>query len=147
MAPRTPADGRPREGSDMEQLGYAWMLGEGDALSTVIGLAILVLIIAGIWRTFEKAGQPGWAAIIPIYNLIVLLQVARKPIWWILLFLVPIVNLIVAILVPMEVARLFGKGVGFGLGLAFFGFIFFPILGFGSAQYQAAPATNPDVFD
>jgi len=131
----------------MEELGYVLLLAQGDALAAVIGLALIVLAIAGIWRTFEKAGQPGWAAIIPIYNLIVLLQVARKPIWWILLFLVPIVNLIVSILVPMEVARRFGKGTGFGLGLAFLGFIFFPILGFGDAQYQAAPPSNAEVFD
>ena len=78
----------------------------------------------------------GWAAIIPIYNLIVLLQIAGKPLWWFFLFLIPIVNLVMAILVCIAVAEKFGKGAGFGVGLALLGFIFFPILGFGSAQYQ-----------
>lgn len=99
-------------------------------------LAIIVAIIAGFWKVFAKAGKPGWAAIIPIYNIIVLLEIAGKPLWWILLFLIPIVNLIMAILVGIAVARNFGKSDGFGIGLALLGFIFYPILGFGSAQYQ-----------
>ena len=103
-------------------------------------LAIVVLIIAGFWKVFTKAGQPGWAAIVPIYNLYILLKIAGKPGWWILLFFIPLVNLIIAILVAIEVAKAFGKGVGFGLGLAFLGFIFYPILGFGNATYQGAPA-------
>ena len=98
--------------------------------------AIIVAIIAGFWKVFTKAGKPGWAAIIPIYNIIVLLEIAGKPLWWILLFLIPIVNLIMAILVGIAVARNFGKSDGFGIGLALLSFIFYPILGFGSAQYQ-----------
>ena len=105
-------------------------------LFLAIYLAIVVVIIAGVWKVFMKAGQPGWAAIIPIYNLIVLLQIAGKPLWWFFLFLIPIVNLVMAILVCIAVAEKFGKGAGFGVGLALLGFIFFPILGFGSAQYQ-----------
>lgn len=118
-------------------------------LGSLIYLAIIVLVIAGIWKTFSKAGQPGWAAIIPIYNMIVLLQVAQKPIWWIILMFIPLVNVVVWILVAIEVAKQFDKGAGFGLGLAFLGFIFFPILGFGSAQYggggsaEAAPTQTP----
>ena len=103
-------------------------------------LAIVVLIIAGFWKVFTKAGQPGWAAIVPIYNLYILLKIAGKPGWWILLFFIPLVNLIIAILVAIEVAKAFGKGTGFGLGLAFLGFIFYPILGFGDATYRGAPA-------
>jgi len=105
-------------------------------LFLAIELAIVVAIIAGVWKTFVKAGKPGWAAIIPIYNLIVILQIAGKPLWWIILFLIPLVNLIMAILVGIAVAEKFGKGAGFGVGLALLGFIFYPILGFGSAQYQ-----------
>lgn len=85
-----------------------------------------------------KAGKPGWAAIIPIYNIIVLLQIADKPLWWIILFLIPLVNLIMAILVSIAVAEKFGKGAGFGVGLALLGLFFYPILGFGDAQYQGA---------
>ena len=106
------------------------------AVGSIIWLAILIAILAGVWKAFTKAGKPGWGAIIPIYNGILLLEIAGRPIWWIILFFIPLVNLIVAIVVSIDVARNFGKGVGFGLGLAFLGFIFYPILGFGSAQYQ-----------
>ena len=98
------------------------------AIVLIIQLAIVVGFIAGVWKTFTKAGQPGWGAIIPIYNVILLLEIAGRPIWWILLFLIPIVNLVVAIIMAIDVAKNFGKGVGFGLGLAFLGFIFDPIL-------------------
>lgn len=102
----------------------------------IVQLLLIIVAIAGMWATFAKAGKPGWAVIIPIYNLIVLLEIAGKPIWWIILFFIPCVNIIMMIIVPIEVAKNFGKGAGFGLGLAFLGFIFYPILGFGSAQYQ-----------
>ncbi|MGB7749159.1 MAG: DUF5684 domain-containing protein [Verrucomicrobiia bacterium] len=104
----------------------------------LIFLVILVAIIAGIWRVFTKAGKPGWAAIVPIYNLIVLLEIAGKPLWWIILFFIPLVNLIAAILVGIAVAKNFGKSDAFGIGLGLLGFIFYPILGFGDAQYQGA---------
>jgi hypothetical protein len=101
-----------------------------------IELAIFILIIAGMWKVFVKAGQPGWAAIVPIYNIIVLLQISGKPVWWILLFLIPVVNLVIAILVGIAIAKNFGKSDAFGVGLGLLGFVFYPILGFGDAQYQ-----------
>lgn len=102
----------------------------------LIQIAVIALIIAGIWKTFEKAGQPGWAALIPFYNGYVLLQVAGRPGWWLLLFFIPFVNIIIAIIVSIDVAKNFGEGTGFGLGLAFLGFIFYPLLGFGEARYR-----------
>lgn len=112
-------------------------------LFMLIQLALIVGFIAGMWKTFVKAGKPGWGAIIPIYNVILLLEIAGRPLWWILLFLIPLVNFIFYIIVSMDVARNFGKGAGFGLGLALLGFIFYPILGFGDAKYQgsAQPAS------
>src|SRR5262245_15799552 len=104
--------------------------GGGSTVVLLVELVLAVLIIAGLWGTFAKAGKPGWAAIIPIYNAVVLLEIAGKPIWWVLLLLIPCVNFIVSILVAMDVAKNFGKGAGFGLGLAFLPFIFYPILGF-----------------
>jgi len=98
-------------------------------------LAFIVFEIVAFWKVYAKAGQPGWAVLIPIYNVYVLLKIAGKPGWWLLLFLIPLVNLIIAILVAIEVAKAFGHGAGFGLGLAFLGFIFYPILGFGSSTY------------
>jgi hypothetical protein len=107
-------------------------------IPVIVSLAVLIVVIAGVWKTFEKAGKPGWAAIIPIYNMIVLLEVARRPIWWFILMFIPIVGIVIAIIVSIDVAKNFGKEAGFGLGLAFLGFIFYPILGFGDARYQAA---------
>ncbi|MEW6365687.1 MAG: DUF5684 domain-containing protein [Acidobacteriota bacterium] len=101
----------------------------------LIWLVILVVVIAGLWKVFTKAGKPGWACIIPIYNVIVILQIAGRPVWWIILLLIPVVNLVIAIMVGIDIAKAFGKGTGFGLGLVFLGFIFYPILGFGSAEY------------
>jgi hypothetical protein len=99
-------------------------------------LAFMVLMIASVWMIFSKAGEPGWAAIIPIYNLIVLLNVVGKPLWWFLLLCIPFVNLVVGIILSLELAKKFGKDTGFGIGLIFLPFIFYPILGFGSARYQ-----------
>ena len=113
--------------------------GAAAAVSGVVlllTLALVVLIVAAFWRIFTKAGEPGWAAIIPIYNVIVLLKIAGKPLWWILLLIIPLINIIPAILVPIAIAKNFGKGVGFGLGLLFLGIIFYPILAWGDAEYQ-----------
>lgn len=103
-------------------------------------LVIILLVVIGMWKVFVKAGKPGWAAIIPIYNMIVLLEVAGKPLWWFILLLIPFVNLIVAIIVLIALARNFGKGIGFALGLVILPFIFYPILGFGDARYQPVAA-------
>jgi hypothetical protein len=110
----------------------------GGGFITIVYLALVVLVIASMWKIFVKAGEPGWAAIIPIYNLVVLLKIAGRPIWWIVLCLIPFVNLIVFILISIDVARKFGKGTGFGIGLALLGFIFYPMLAFSDAQYNPA---------
>ena len=108
----------------------------------MVYLGIIIVLIASIWKVFVKAGKPGWAAIIPIYNLIVMLEIAGKPVWWFLLFLIPFVNFIIAIMVMIAIAEKFGKGVGFALGLALLGFVFWPILGFGDAQYEGAAGSG-----
>jgi len=118
------------------QIAQSGNEGGGGAVFMIIWLALVVGAIAGLWQTFAKAGKPGWGAIVPIYNMALLLEIAGKPIWWIILFFIPFVNFVIAIIVAIDVAKNFGKGVGFGLGLAFLGFIFYPILGFGSARYQ-----------
>lgn len=110
----------------------------GGGIGAVIGLLIAVIVVASMWKIFTKAGEPGWAALIPIYNTIVLLKICGRPLWWIILFLIPFVNFIVLILVCIDLARKFGKGTGFGLGLAILGIIFFPLLAFGDAQYNPA---------
>jgi len=116
--------------------------GAAAAVILLIELAVLVVVIIALWKIFEKAGKPGWAAIIPVYNIIVLLEIIGKPIWWIILFFIPCVNFIVSILVALEIAKCFGKGAGFAIGLILLPFIFYPILGFGDARYlgPAAPS-------
>src|SRR5205085_7180214 len=99
-------------------------------ITIAVSLVMMIFFIACFWKIFEKAGQPGWASIIPIYNTIVLLKVAGKPWWWIFLLLIPGVNVIFAFIVFIDLAKNFGKGTGFGVGLIFLSFIFFPILAF-----------------
>jgi hypothetical protein len=106
-----------------------------DVITTVIGLAIIILMFAGIGTTFAKAGLPGWGAIVPFYNVYLMCKIGGKSGWWVLLYLIPCVNLIIALIVSIDVARNFGKGTGFGLGLALLPLIFFPILGFSDARY------------
>src|SRR5207244_13485833 len=105
-------------------------------------LAFTILMIAAMWKGFTKAGQPGWASIIPIYNLYHWCKIVGRPWWWILLMLIPLVNFIVGIILCIDLAKSFGKGAGFGIGLALLGVIFFPILGFGSGQYQGPAAAK-----
>ena len=105
----------------------------------VIYLALVALTFAGWWMIFQKAGEEGWKAIIPIYNLIVLMKITGKPTWWVAFFFVPIMNIaspIIAILVMISLAKSFGKSAGFGIGLALLGFIFAPMLAFSDAKYQ-----------
>ena len=111
--------------------------------ATIVCLAISLLGLVGMAQTFAKAGLPRWGVLIPIYNVVLLLQMAQRPSWWLLLLLIPGVNVIVAIVIAVEIARVFGKGTGFGWGLAFLGFLFFPILGFGDAVYLPTAAVDP----
>jgi len=105
-------------------------------------LAIAAIAIAGQWKTFEKAGQPGWACLIPVYNWYIMLKIGGKPGWWLLLFLIPLVNIIFAIRTINMISKSFGKDEGFTVGLIILSFIFWPILGFGDATYQG-PYGNP----
>lgn len=102
----------------------------------VLWLAILILMIAAMWKVFEKAGKPGWAAIVPIYNLIVLCEIAGKPAWWVVLLLIPFVNIVAGIIVVIALAKNFGKGAGFGIGLLLLPMVFYPMLAWGDARYQ-----------
>lgn len=116
-------------------------------VSAIIYLAVLVLIIASIWKIFEKAGKPGWAAIIPIYNIIVLIEIVGKPMWWIALMLVPCVNIVAQIWLANLLSKSFGKSEGFTVGMVLLPFVFYPMLGFGDAEYQgpSAAEANPGV--
>ncbi len=107
-------------------------------------LVIIFLVIVPMWKIYTKAGQPGWAVLIPIYNLLVLLKIVGKPGWWFLLYLIPIVNYVFLIWTINLLSKSFGKDVGFTLGLLFLGFIFYPILGYGKAQYVGPAGAKKD---
>ncbi len=124
-----------------------WFLAQNDTVPAVFGmlvmliqLAFFVAIFAGAWKVFEKAGKPGWAAIIPIYNGIVLLEIIGRPIWWIVLIFIPCVNIVISLIVAIDLAKSFGKTEVFGVGLWLLGFVFIPILGFGSDRYVGPSA-------
>jgi hypothetical protein len=106
----------------------------GMGIFFIFYLAFIVALIVALWKVFEKAGKPGWAAIIPIYNFIVLLEITGKPVWWIILLLIPFVNLIFAIIVYHSLSLSFGQGAGTTVLIFIFGIGIF-ILGFGSAKY------------
>jgi hypothetical protein len=104
------------------------------------GLIVVLIIVAvvqlvAMWRVFAKAGKPGWAVLIPIYDIIVLFEIVGRPAWWILLMLIPGVNIVIMIMVINDLSKSFGHGVGFTLGLIFLNIIFWWILAFGPSQY------------
>ncbi|MEI7500968.1 MAG: DUF5684 domain-containing protein [Bacteroidota bacterium] len=101
----------------------------------IFSIMVAVIEIVGAWYMFQKAGEPGWAAIIPIYNYLIAIKIAGKPWWYLLLMLIPFVNLVIYIIILNGLSKSFGKGTGFTVGLFFFRFIFIPILGFGNAVY------------
>lgn len=108
----------------------------------IIYIVIAVLFIAAGWKIFVKAGEAGWQVIIPIWNTLVLLKIVGRPWWWILLMLIPIVNLVVWFIVALNLSRSFGHDVGFAIGLFFLPFIFGLILGFGSDTYRGPAAAH-----
>ena len=108
----------------------------GGAL-VFIELAVIILAIIALWKLFTKAGKPGWASIIPIYNTIVMLEIAGKPWWWLFLLMIPFVNIVISVLVIIGLAKNFGRGGGTIVGLILLPIIFMMILGFGSAEYNA----------
>ncbi len=111
-----------------------------DVLMPVV-LGLTVVVVAGNWRSFVKAGEPGWAAIIPIYNFWVMLRIGdNDDILWLLALFIPVVQLYAFYRMCTDVAKSFGQGIGFGLGLWILSFVFWPMLGFGNYQYRGAPA-------
>ena len=115
-----------------------YALGGGGVLISIIQLVIALVTLIAMWKVFVKAGKPGWAVIIPFFNAYVFLKIAGKPGWWLILLLVPVLNIIFGIIALAAFAQNFGKGAGFVVGLIFLPFIFYPILAFSDAQYIAA---------
>lgn len=112
------------------------------AIFIIIYLAIIILMIASMWKIFEKAGKPGWAALIPIYNTYIMIEIVGKPTIWLLWCLIPCVNFVFAIWLYNLMSKSFGKEEGFTVGMILLPFIFWPILGFGSAKYLGPSAAE-----
>jgi TctA family transporter len=108
---------------------------EGSGAAGVLIFAVGILMLVSGWKLFAKAGKPGWAIIVPIYNVIVMLQIVNRPLWWILLMLIPVVNIVVGIVVVIDLAKSFGKSGLYALGLVLLSVIFYPMLAFGGALY------------
>lgn len=109
-----------------------------NVMGRAAAFALLVLCFASIWRVFQHAGEPGWAAFVPIYNLVVLLRIARRPLWWLLLLLVPVVNVFALVAVDVSLAHRFRRSTAFGMGLSVLPFVFFPLLAFRDDMGQFA---------
>lgn len=116
-----------------------------QTLGLIIYFAIVILMIISVWRIFIKANEPGWACIIPIYNVIVLLRVVDKPWWWLFLLMIPLVNIVIAIIVMVALAESFDKGGMFAVGLVLLPFVFYPILAFGDAEHGDSGLVEADV--
>lgn len=129
----------------MSALSSYFVLGQadgGEMIVMIIALMVfafsmfaMLVLMASMWKIFTKAGQPGWAAIIPIYNLVVMLQIVGRELWWFILFLFPVLNFVAAVVLAVDLAKSFGKGIGYAAGLILLPIVFYPLLAFGSAQY------------
>jgi hypothetical protein len=116
----------------------AWMAASG--LYTGLIVILVVVAIIGLYRVFEKAGEPGWTAIIPIYNWYEILKITGRPWWWLILLFIPVVNTITWWVMMYNLAKAFGRGILFTLGLIIFPAIWFIILGFGGDEYRGFPS-------
>ena len=108
----------------------------GYSFLGLFSLAVLALYIISMWKIFVKAGKPGWAILVPFYNILVELEILGRP-WWFLLLMIfiPIASFIIWIILMFDMAKVFGKSIGFGFGLVFLSLIFIPILAFSDAKY------------
>ena len=122
--------------------GLALLLGGAIIFIYALFFGLLIIMVVSMWIIFEKAGKPGWVAIVPIYNLIIWLEIVKKPIWWIILFFIPMVNLVISFMLSYYLALAFGKRIGFTIGLILLPFIFFPILAFGKSTYNLGGQSN-----
>jgi len=117
---------------------YSSMFGFGmfsALMSAWWSWVICIITLVASWFIFQKAGKPGWAAIIPLYNVWVALEIIGKPWWWIILLLIPFVNIVVGIIMSYHLAKVFGQSVAFTVGLVLLPFIFMPMLAWGKYDY------------
>jgi hypothetical protein len=111
----------------------------GSLLVFVIGFLIMGFALMGM---FKKAGEPTWAAFIPLYNIIVLLRISGLSPWLVLLAFIPVANIVLAVLLSINTAKVFGKGVGTAVLLFFFSTIVYFVLSYGDARYLGRDAAR-----
>jgi hypothetical protein len=143
---------------NVEGLGeFLAVVGPIIAVIFVLLLAVAIVVAIAMWKAFKKAGKPGWASIVPIYNTIVLVQIAKVPTWYLAFLFAPVLGFIPVLgqlltitaivfgfIINVKIAKQFGKTGGFGIGLSLVPVVFWPILGFGKAQYQSTePVVAP----
>lgn len=118
---------------------YEYSSAAPSPIVTILSLALSVLVIVAIWIIYKKAGKPGWAAIVPFYNVYVEYEITWGSGWRFLMLLIPIYNIILGIQTSVKLAKAFGKGGGFAVGLIFLPYVFLPILAFSGASYLGVP--------
>jgi hypothetical protein len=111
-----------------------------ENIIVIIYFIVLIFLFVSIWKVYEKANKPGWAALIPIYNFVVWMEIIGKSWWWLLLLFIPFVNIYIAITATNLLSKSFGKDVGFTIGLIFLPFIFYPMLAFNNEIKYQGPA-------
>src|SRR6266496_2405011 len=111
----------------------------------VVIATVVILSAVGMWKAFTKAGKPGWAAIVPIYNTIVMCEIAGAPLWWVIMLFVPLANIVFMVMLTYYFVKSYGKDTGFAVLTIFFPAIMYPVLGFSKAHYvgPAYLAANP----
>lgn len=114
---------------------FAAATSSATGVVVVLYLAIIIFYIVAGWKVFVKAGEPGWGIFVPIYNLYLICKIAGRPEWWLILFFIPLVNIVIGLIIAMDIAKAFSKGPGFGIGLWLLSFVFVPILGYGPSRY------------
>ncbi len=125
---------------DEELVGLA--AGGAALFMMAIVFALVLLAIASMWKVFTKAGQPGWGALVPIYNYLLLIRIVGRPDIWLLFLLIPLVNIVIGIILTIDLAKSFGKDTAYAIGLIILPVVFWPMLGFGSARYVGPAAAT-----
>jgi hypothetical protein len=115
----------------------------GGPILSLLVLAVMITMIVAMWKLFEKAGQPGWAAIVPFFNFYTALKVVGRPGWWLALMIIPIANVVVLIIVAVDLAKAFSRDGGFALLLILLPFVGFPLLAFSADAFYRGPVADP----
>ncbi len=115
-----------------------------EIFKTCLTWFLFVLLVIVWWKIFVKAGQPGWKALIPIYDYYIFLKIAGCPGWWIILYLIPIVNLIIHCVHSYRLSKSFGKGEEFAIGMMLLGPIFWARLAYDKSQYKGEASKGID---